>query len=92
MDAKEFLKSLDPEIPENPHVTVHLKRGKGQDTVMLTECVNPTFDMQLLCEGLATAIVVAAKYQTVAPEHVLQEVVHNLEQAVRHHGTIIRNE
>lgn len=82
----------DPDLPEKPHVTVHLERGPQEDTIWLSQCVDPQFDMQLLCEGLSTAIVVAAKYTERDPKDVLAEVVHNMTQAVAHHGNIKRKE
>jgi len=86
------IKGLDPEIPPKPSITVTIERGGEEDMVWLTQCVDPLFDAQILSEGLATAIVVAAKYTEKPLEEVLQEVVHKLEEAVRWHGTIKRSE
>lgn len=85
--------SLDgPPIPEKPSVTIYLERGPREDTIWLSQCVDPQFDMQLIAEGLATAIVMAAKYRGIDPVTQLAEVVENLQQGVKFHGTIKRNE
>lgn len=81
-----------PQIPEKPHVTVHLQRGGEQDTVWLSQCVDPTFDMQLIAEGLATAIVINSEYTGVPALKILEEVVHNLAEGIKWHGKIQRHE
>lgn len=93
IDSNELFKALaGPDIPEKPSITVHLERGSKEDMVWLSQCVDPAFDMRLLAEGLATAVVIAAKYQDMAPQKLLEEVVHNLTEQVKWHGTIKRKE
>lgn len=91
IDSRDLLKSLGgPDVPEKPRVTVNIERGDGEDSVWLSQCVDPVFDMQILVEGLATAICVAAQFIEKTPEEVLKDVINGLESSVSFHGKIER--
>lgn len=77
-------------IPEKPSITINLERGDKEDTIWLTECVDPVFDMQLIVEALSTAIITAANYSGATVKDILRDVVRGLTQGTQHHGKIRR--
>lgn len=91
MKSTDVLKQLGgPGIPEKPAVTVNLEiRGEDQ-FVWLTQCVDPVFDLELLVEGLAAAIVIAAEYTQEPGQKILKDVINGLTEGVNHHGKIER--
>ena len=86
--------NLEPKpVPKNPSITVSIRPAINPDEgdmVYLSECVDPIFDMKLLSEGVATAMIIAAKYTETPVSVVFKDLVDYLEKVTQHHATIKR--
>lgn len=66
--------------------------SKSDDTITVSKCLDPEFDMDVLTEALASLILINSKYTERKPEAVLVAVHKKLANAVTYHDIIKRSE
>lgn len=68
-----------------------IKVNKNDDTIAVSKCIDPDFDLDVLTEGLASILILNGKFTERSPLKVLEAVHNKLQNAIKFHGSISKS-
>lgn len=91
-DITSTLTEIHPDGPEPDILQLIVTVYKENDTISVSQCRDPQFDLDVLTEALASLILINGKYTEKAPSEVLKAVHSKLLSAVKFHDNIMKSE
>lgn len=91
-DIESPLTEFHPDGPEPDILQITVTVYKENDTISVSQCRDPQFDLDVMTEGLASIILIAAKYTERSASEVLKAVHSKLLNAVKFHDNIMKSE